>query len=182
VNAEQVEKAVRLWLEEVVIGLNLCPFASKPYLDNQVRFAVSECTQEDCLLTHLESELQLLAETPASDIETTLLIVPNMLTDFESFNNFLDWVDQLLVDLNYEGVFQVATFHPHYQFADTQPEDAENLTNRSPYPILHILREESLEKAIEHYPDVESIPEHNIETMQQLTQAQKRVLFPYLYK
>ena len=168
------------WLEKVVIGLNLCPFAAKPYYDNQVRFTVSECQEDACLLSHLETELQWLDAHP--ETETTLLIVPQMLQDFGKFNDFLDWADQLLVDLGYEGIYQIASFHPHYLFAGTQPEDAENLTNRSPYPILHLLREASLEKAIQNHPDVDSIPRHNIEKMQHLTLPQKRLLYPYLFK
>ncbi len=179
---EQILNAVNQWLDKVVIGLNLCPFASRPYHQKQIRFALSQCDTDACLLEELQNELKLLAETKAEIIETTLLIVPNMLQDFYDYNDFLDYVDGLIADNEWEGIFQVATFHPDYQFGGTQPEDAENLTNRAPYPILHLLREASLEKAIEHYPNPELIPEHNIETVSNLTLEQKVSLFPHLFK
>lgn len=179
---EQILNEVNQWLDKVVIGLNLCPFASRPYQQKQIRFTISQCNTDACLLEELQNELKLLAETKAEKIETTLLIVPNMLQDFYDYNDFLDDVDGLIADNEWEGIFQVATFHPDYQFGGTQPEDAENLTNRAPYPILHLLREASLEKAIEHYPNPELIPEHNIETVNNLTLEQKVSLFPYLFK
>lgn len=179
---EQILNEVNQWLDKVVIGLNLCPFASRPYQQKQIRFTISQCNTDACLLEELQNELKLLAETKAEKIETTLLIVPNMLQDFYDYNDFLDYVDGLIADNEWEGIFQVATFHPDYQFGGTQPEDAENLTNRAPYPILHLLREASLEKAIEHYPNPELIPEHNIETVNNLTLEQKVSLFPYLFK
>jgi hypothetical protein len=179
---KQILNEVNHWLDKVVIGLNLCPFASRPYEQKQIRFAISQCDTDASLLEELQNELKLLAETKAEKIETTLLIVPNMLQDFYDYNDFLDYVDGLIADNEWEGIFQVATFHPDYQFGGTQPEDAENLTNRAPYPILHLLREASLEKAIEHYPNPELIPEHNIETMSHLTLEQKVSLFPHLFK
>lgn len=179
---EQILNDVNQWLDKVVIGLNLCPFAARPYQQKQIRFTISQCETDACLLEELQNELNLLAETKAEKIETTLLIVPNMLQDFYDYNDFLDLVDALIEDSGWEGVFQVATFHPNYQFGGTQPEDAENLTNRAPYPILHLLREASLEKAIEHYPNPELIPEHNIDTVSNLTLEQKVSLFPHLFK
>jgi len=173
--------SVNQWLHQVVIGLNLCPFASKPFRDNQIRLSVAHSTTDANLLEDLQTELNLLAESKPENIETTLLIVPNMLTDFYDYNDFLEYVDALIEDNEWEGTFQVATFHPNYQFGGTQPEDTENLTNRAPYPILHLLREESLENAIQHYPNPELIPERNIETVSNLTQEQKVALFPYLY-
>lgn len=172
---------INQWLDQVVIGLNLCPFAAQPYQNKQIRFAVSHCDSEACLLEDLQNELNLLAETKAESIETTLLVVPNMLEDFYDYNDFLEFVDALIDDNQWQGTFQIATFHPHYQFGGTEPEDVENLTNRAPYPILHLLREASLEKAIEHYPNPERIPERNIETVCNLTQQQKNVLFPHLF-
>lgn len=179
---EQILNDVNQWLDKVVIGLNLCPFAARPYQQKQIRFTISQCETDACLLEELQNELNLLAETKAEKIETTLLIAPNMLQDFYDYNDFLDLVDALIEDSGWEGVFQVATFHPNYQFGGTQPEDAENLTNRAPYPILHLLREASLEKAIEHYPNPELIPEHNIDTVSNLTLEQKVSLFPHLFK
>ena len=178
----QILNEVNHWLDKVVIGLNLCPFASRPYEQKQIRFAISQCDKDTCLLEELQNELKFLAETNAEKIETTLLIIPNMLHDFYDYNDFLDYVDGLIEDNEWQGIFQVATFHPNYQFGGTQPEDTENLTNRAPYPILHLLREANLEKAIEHYPNPELIPEHNIETVGNLTLEQKVSLFPHLFK
>ena len=178
----QILNEVNQWLDQVVIGLNLCPFAAKPYQQKQVRFVVSQCNNDACLLDDLLNELNFLAETKVETVETTLLIVPNMLADFYDYNDFLEYVDGLIEDNEWEGIFQVATFHPNYQFGGTEPEDAENLTNRAPYPILHLLREASLEKAIAHYPNPELIPEHNIETVSNLTLEQKASLFPHLFK
>jgi len=178
---EIILQQVNQWLDKVVIGLNLCPFAAKPYKNQQIRFTVSSCQAENCLLENIESELNLLAKSSAESIETTLLIIPNMLKDFYDYNQFLDYVDTLIANNNWEGTFQVATFHPNYQFGGTEPSDSENLTNRAPYPILHLLREASLEKAITHHPSPEKIPEHNIETVNNLTLKQKAVLFPQFF-
>ncbi len=179
---DHIEAQVRHWLEDVVIGLNLCPFASKHYQAQQVRFSISRCRDEACLLTELESELSLLMLKPAEEIETTLLIIPDMLESFDDYNQCLDMVDALLEQNHWEGIFQVATFHPDYQFGGTLPEDDENLTNRAPFPILHLLREESLERVLKHYPNPELIPEHNIETVCNLTLEQKIALFPHLFQ
>ena len=168
-------QATRRWLETIVIGLNLCPFAKRELDMNRVRFAVSDADSEVRLLQALESELQLLFGDDT--IGTTLLIHPNVLTDFDDYNQFLDLADGLLVEMNLDGVFQVASFHPDYQFADTAPTDAENYTNRAPYPTLHILREASLTQAISSYPDVEQIPARNIATMNALGIDQIRILF-----
>lgn len=172
---------VEEWLQQVVIGLNLCPFASRPTRAGLVRMVVSAARDEASLFEDLQRELELLEFSPVAELETTLLIVPHMLGDFGDYNQFLNWVDQLIVRRGWEGEFQVATFHPHYQFAGTQPEDAENLTNRSPYPLLHLLREESLEQVLERYPDSDAIPEANIRRMNQLSDEEKQRLFPYLF-
>lgn len=175
-----VETAMRQWLEQVVIGLNLCPFASQPHLQNRVRFISSDSKTETDLLNDLTTELQLLDKTPPETLETTLIAIPKMLTDFYDYNEFLDWVDQLLIQRDWEGVYQVASFHPNYQFGGTQPDDQENLTNRSPYPVLHLIREASLEQALQHHPDPEGIPQRNIELVENLSAQQISVLFPYL--
>lgn len=177
---QSVVAQVQTWLKEVVIGLNLCPFASKPAAEGQVRFAVSEAKDEEQLLAELKQELEQLDAN--RDIETTLLILPVLMSDFYEYNNFLDWVDGLLVKHRWEGVYQVASFHPGYCFADAHPDDAENLTNRSPFPILHIIREDSLEAALAHYPNADQIPERNIDKVEALTAEQTRALFPYLFK
>jgi len=182
IERSDINQAMHHWLEQVVIGLNLCPFASRPHLQNLVRIISSDCHDEACLLDDLSLELERMADHSPSELETTLLTIPYMLQDFFDYNQFLSLVDQLLVEQGWEGHFQVASFHPDYQFAGTQPNDAENLTNRSPFPVLHIIREASLEKAIEHYPNPEKIPERNIETVSNLSPEQKASLFPYLFK
>ncbi|MHA7880668.1 MAG: DUF1415 domain-containing protein [Saccharospirillum sp.] len=159
-------QSVRNWVDQVVVGLNLCPFARRELVRDRVRFEVSEATDRVALLADLQLALQRL-DSDAS-IETTLLIHPGVLTDFYDYNAFLDEADALLEQLEYDGVFQIASFHPEYQFGGTRPEDAENYTNRAPYPVLHLLREASLEQAIEHYPDTGQIPERNIDLMNEM--------------
>lgn len=172
-----IEADVRRWIETVVIGLNLCPFAARPFRAGQVRIHVSECTDETALLTELQLELTHLHQTPAAELETTIIAIPRMLADFLDYNDFLDQVDDLLEHFEWSGAVQVASFHPQYQFAGTQPDDAENLTNRSPVPLLHLLREDSVEAATNSHPDPEGIPRANIQRMRELTPAQRRALF-----
>ena len=157
---------VRRWVETVVVDLNLCPFAKRELVKNRVRFAVTEATSEEQLLMVLQTELEYLNSEPA--IETTLLIHPDVLHDFYDYNQFLSYAEGLLVQMKLDGVYQIASFHPDYQFAGTEPADAENYTNRSPYPMLHLIREESLERAIAAYPDVDKIPLRNTELMNTL--------------
>jgi hypothetical protein len=163
-----------------VIGLNLCPFSGMPTSENRVRFFVSNATDDETLLQDLQQEMELLDGKPASEIETTLVIVPDHLQDFFDYNQFLHWTNQLLKRNGWIGVYQLATFHPEYCFAHAEPDDAENLTNRSPYPILHIIREASLEKALQYYEGVEDVPENNKKRVGSLTAEEKRKLFPYL--
>ncbi len=177
---KSIENAVERWLNEVVIGLNLCPFAAYPKKNNRVRIVVCHDNTGEALLTFLQSEIQRLSDTPASELETTLVVVPDMLNDFFDYNQFLDPVDRLLAQSGWEGVFQVASFHPDYCFGGNEPEDSENLTNRSPYPILHIIREASIEKALEHHPDPDGIPETNIARVNKLTIEEKRQLFSFV--
>lgn len=179
---EQITKDVDKWLYEVVIGLNLCPFAMKPYKNQQIRTFIAQASKPNELLEELFIEFNKLLNTNEKTLETTLVVVPNMLADFYDYNDFLAEVDALIANNDWVGIFQVASFHPDYQFAGTQPEDAENLTNRAPYPIIHLLREESLEKAIARYPDPESIPDKNIETVTHLSPKKTQQLFPYLFK
>lgn len=178
---QQIIDDINQWLDEVVIGLNLCPFAAKPRREKRVRIAISHATDEETLLNDLQAELERLSDTPVDELETTLLAIPDMLENFEDYNDFLDAVDLWVEQFGWEGELQVASFHPQYQFADTEADEPGNLTNRSPWPLLHIIREESLEQAIEHYPDVEGIPERNIKRMEALTADEKRKLFPYLF-
>jgi len=159
----EIVEATRRWVEQVVVAFNLCPFAKRELMKERVRFVVSKATDEATLLDELAHELALLNVDQA--VETTLLIHPQVLQDFYQYNDFLEAADELLVDMDLEGVYQVASFHPDYQFGGTEPNDVENYTNRSPYPMLHLLREDSLSQAIDNYPEVDLIPERNIECM-----------------
>ncbi len=158
----------RAWVDRAVIGLNLCPFAKAPQIKGQVRYVLSQATDPAALLADLVAELEKLAEAPAERIETTLLVHPCVMTDFAEYNDFLEVVDATVAELDLEGIVQVASFHPQYQFDGTELDDLENATNRSPYPTLHLLREESIDRAVEAFPQAEAIYETNIATMQRL--------------
>jgi hypothetical protein len=160
--------STKQWLEKAVIGLNLCPFAKTVYIREQIRYVVSEAETPDALLADLLVELQALAAVDSEQIDTTLLIHPQVLDDFLDYNDFLDVAEAAIVNLGLEGVIQIASFHPEYQFVDTEPDDIENYTNRSPYPILQLLRESSVERAVATFPDAAEIYEKNIETMRRL--------------
>ena len=166
--ADEVIAATREWLEKAVIGLNLCPFAKTVHAGNQIRYAVSDAQTPEALLADLGRELQMLAAADRADVQTTLLIHPRVLVDFPDYNDFLDIVDATIEELGFTGTIQIASFHPQYRFADTQPDAIENFSNRSPYPMLHLLREESVEHAIAAFPDVARIPERNIETLRSI--------------
>ncbi|WP_019939558.1 DUF1415 domain-containing protein [Bordetella sp. FB-8] len=168
VSACQAAADTRLWVERAVIGLNLCPFAKAVQIKGQVRYAVSDAVDEEGVLADLEDELMLICEADPDAIDTTLLILPEALHDFYAFNDFGELSDRLLKRMRLVGSLQVATFHPAFQFADTDPRDMGNYTNRSPYPTLHILREDSLDRAVEAFPEAETIYERNIETMESL--------------
>ena len=159
------------WLLDAVVGLNLCPFAKSVVVKEMVRYRV--CTSADSadLLVMLREELQHLAEADPNQLDTTLLIAPKALPDFLDFNEFLTDCDDVLTDLGLDGVLQVADFHPHYQFGGTEADDIENFTNRTPYPTLHLLREASIDKAVQAYPDASLIFERNIEVLNQLGHA-----------
>jgi hypothetical protein len=159
------------WLEKAVIGLNLCPFAKGVHVKKQIRYVVSTAETPEALLEKLMEELQHLADADPEKLDTTLLIHPQVLTDFFDFNEFLDVADAALEDLGLDGFLQIANFHPDYQFADTEPDDIGNYTNRAPYPTLHLLREDSIERAVEAIPEAADIFEKNIETMEQLGHA-----------
>jgi uncharacterized protein len=156
------------WLTRAVIGLQLCPFAKAVHLKNQIRYVVSHTTKPQALLETLVQELQHLVQVDPQVIETTLLIHPNALTDFVDYNDFLDVADAALLELALDGVLQIASFHPQYQFAGTDPNAIENHTNRSPYPMLHLLREASIEAAMQNFEGADAIVDRNIATLQQL--------------
>ena len=168
---EEIIAATQTWVERAVIGLNLCPFAKAVHVKKQIRYAVSRAATHEDLLGDLMRELELLAEAPIEKIDTTLLIHPCVLTDFLEYNDFLDVVDAALEDMELDDAIQVASFHPRYQFAETQPEAIENYTNRSPYPMLQLLRESSMVRAVEAYPEAEQIFEKNIATLKGLGHA-----------
>lgn len=160
-----------MWLERAVIGLNLCPFAKSVHVRNQIRYAVSAATTPEELLQDLGTELRLLQDSSPEDIDTTLLIHPFVLTNFLDYNDFLDVADATLDELDLAGEIQVASFHPDYQFADAAPDDVTNCTNRAPYPMLHLLRESSVERAVLAFPDASRIYERNLDTMRELGAA-----------
>jgi hypothetical protein len=167
-SAEDFIAATRTWVEKAVIGLNLCPFAKAVEVKGQIRYAVSLAQTPEALLEALIRELELLAQADPEKIDTTLLIHPRALTDFLDFNDFLDVADAALEDLGLDGIIQVASFHPRFQFAGTGPDDIDNCTNRSPYPTLHLLREASIARAVETFPDTATIFEKNIVTLRRL--------------
>ncbi|MDO4708680.1 MAG: DUF1415 domain-containing protein [Pseudomonadota bacterium] len=163
-----VEAATRRWLQRAVIGLNLCPFAKAVYVRGQVRIHICDADNTDRLKAVLRAELLQLAATPAEHTDTTLLVHPQVLQDFFDYNDFLDEADALIHALDLEGEIQIASFHPDYQFAGSHPDDAANNTNRAPYPMLHLLREASIDRAVAAYPSPDGIIARNIAIMEKL--------------
>ena len=158
----------RQWLEKAVIGLNLCPFAKAPHVKNLVRISISQARHLDGFLEDLDRELQLLGDTPADELETTLLVHPTLFPDFDTFNQMLDIADAAVVDNGLEGIVQIAPFHPDFQFEGTNSDDIGNYTNRSPYPTLHLIREDSIAKAAQAFPDASAIFERNIALLEKM--------------
>jgi hypothetical protein len=165
---QAVIDVTKRWIASFVVGLNLCPFARRVFESNLIRFVVSSVRDEAALLKDLTDELQLLASEPITRIETTLVIHPHVLGDFLDYNDFLDLAEQRVCDLELEGVVQIASFHPQYQFADTEADALENYTNRSPFPMLHLLREESVSAVADKQDELLEIPRRNIETLDRL--------------
>ena len=163
-----VTEHTRQWLEKAVIGLNLCPFAKAPHVKNLVRISVSQARHLDGFLEDLDRELQLLGDTPADELETTLLVHPTLFPDFDTFNQMLDIADAAVVDNGLEGIVQIAPFHPDFQFEGTDSDDIGNYTNRSPYPTLHLIREDSIAKAAQAFPDASAIFERNIALLEEM--------------
>ncbi len=169
--AEQEQIAIedtKKWLLEAVVGLNLCPFAKSVVVKDMVRYRVCPSSQPEDVLAMLREELQHLAAADPEQLDTTLLIAPNAMPDFLDFNDFLAECDEVLIDLELDGVLQVADCHPQYQVGGTDVDDIQNFTNRTPYPTLHLLREASIDKAVEAYPDASLIFERNIEVLNKL--------------
>jgi hypothetical protein len=165
IDKDQVLANMRQWIEMAVIGLNLCPFAKSVYVKNQVRFVVSEARHVDAFLEELDDELDLLAAADPAEIDTTLLIHPTLMPDFLDFNEFMAVAEAAVAEHDLDGIIQIASFHPQFQFADTEPDDIGNYTNRAPYPTLHLIREASIARAVEAIPNAEEIFERNIETL-----------------
>lgn len=176
-----VERSVRDWLQATVVGLDLCPFAGHVVSGGQLRIVVSEADNEEGLLEALYSEITMLENTPSSTIETSLIAAPSMLGDFLDYNDYLAVVDGLLEQQGWSGVFQVASFHPDYCFAGSAADDPANFSNRAPYPLFHILREQSVERALAHYPDPEAIPDRNIALLRDLPADELRRLYPHCF-
>lgn len=166
-----VREDVQLWLEQAVIGLNLCPFAKAVVVHDRLRVRVSGAREPALLLEELEAELRWLVATPLEQVETTLLVAPFICPDFLDFNDLVGDAQDVLHQLGLEGELQIADFHPRYQFAGTAEDDPGNLTNRAPYPILHLLREESIDRAVASMPDAATIYERNIALLQRLGQS-----------
>ncbi|MFM8152667.1 MAG: DUF1415 domain-containing protein [Polynucleobacter victoriensis] len=166
------------WVIKAVIGLNLCPFAKSVHVKEQIKYVVSEAHSVEGLLEELAKELEYLAEVSPEKTDTTLLIHPHVLQDFLDYNDFLELADSLLEELKLDGELQIASFHPQYQFANTEFDDITNFTNRSPYPTLHLIREDSIDKAVEAFPEAEAIFETNMQTMEKLGLEGWEKLFP----
>ncbi|NYT61045.1 DUF1415 domain-containing protein [Alcaligenaceae bacterium] len=160
--------ATQHWLTRAVIGLNLCPFAKSVYVKNQIRYVISHSMSPADVLTELNTELHYLADADPAQLDTTLMILPDTLADFLDYNDFLGRADRVLKRARLTGVLQIASFHPDYQFSDSEPDAIENFTNRAPYPILHLLREDSIARAVAAFPDAAAIYERNQETMRRL--------------
>ncbi|MFM1989998.1 MAG: hypothetical protein RJA99_2955 [Pseudomonadota bacterium] len=167
----------RRWLERAVIGLNLCPFAKAVHAKGRIRWVVTGASDRRELLDELKRELRLLAEADPEAIDTTLLVHPHALADFGDYLDFVDQAERALRKAGLEGTLQIATFHPDYAFADAPPDDPANHTNRSPHPMLHLLREASLDRAVEAFPDAADIYGRNVETLRRLGHAGWRQLF-----
>ena len=161
----------RRWIATMVIGLNLCPFARKVFEGDTIRYVVSAATDEAALLADLTREMKALPSTPIAEVETTLIIHPHVLGDFLDYNDFLDLAEERLEALGLEGVLQIASFHPAYRFADVDADAVENYTNRSPYPMLHLLREDSVSAVSGDEEEMMAIPRRNIETLRALGRA-----------
>jgi hypothetical protein len=179
-NENEIIEITRHWLTRAVIGLNLCPFAKSVQVKNQIRYAVSEARTLEDVLADLERELRHLADSDPEQLDTTLLVIPHALADFIDYNDALYFAETLLKQLKLEGELQIASFHPMYRFEGTEPDAIENYTNRAPYPIFHLLREASIERAVNAFPDAADIYERNMETMRRLGHAGWRALMAEL--
>ncbi|MBR7798893.1 DUF1415 domain-containing protein [Undibacterium fentianense] len=176
-NDDKVIEDTKEWLEKAVIGLNLCPFAKGVHIKNQIRYFVSHASTPEALLNDLVAELEVLAEASPEKIDTTLLVHPFVMQDFLDYNEFLEVADAVLEERDLEGILQIASFHPNYQFDGTEIDDIDNYSNRSPFPTLHLIREESIDKAVEAFPEADLIYDKNIATVRALGHAGWKKLF-----
>ena len=174
---QTLEDRIYQWLDDVVIGLNLCPFAKKPRSQQQIKLTVCDTSDSQQQLEEFITEMDWLANTPAEQTDTTWFAIANGLEGFESYLSFLDICQMALENFGYEGKFQLASFHPDYQFEGTELNDRENFTNRAPVPIIHLIREDSMTRVLKQYPNPEAIPERNIETVESLSSQQIAELF-----
>lgn len=156
------------WLEHAVIGLNLCPFAKGVHVKGQIHYVVSQATDAEGVAHDLHRELEALAESHPDQRDTTLLMLPQALADFMDFNDFLEVADAMVEELELGGILQVASFHPRFQFEGTEVDDVTNCTNRAPYPTLHLLREDSIDKAVQVFPEAETIYERNMQVLEEM--------------
>ncbi len=179
-NQQQIEQASRHWFEHVVLGLNLCPFAHRPARQQRIHFTVSMALSEENLISTLLEEISTLESIPIEIRETTLIIIPTLLGDFYDYQFFLEEAQRQLKQKQWQTTFQLASFHPDYCFTGAEPEDSSNLSNRSPFPIIHILRQESLNTVLSSDDDASTIIERNIDTLSNLSEEQKQALFPYI--
>lgn len=179
-SALEVIEQTQRWIADIVIGLNLCPFARRVFDGALIRYTVTDATDVNALRAALESELRTLANTPAIEVETAFLIHPNALADFLDYNDFVADAEALIAEMGLEGVIQIATFHPRYQFAGTRVNDLENYTNRSPFPMLHLLREESVTKVNDDPEKLADIPRRNVETFRRLGLTKVRAMLDRL--
>ena len=177
---KNVEQQVWQWLDDVVIGLNLCPFAKKPRINQQIKVFISNARSDEALINDFMDELEFIRDVDPEVTDTCVFVIPNMLSDFDSYLNYLALANMTVQQMGLEGEFQLASFHPKYQFEDTEPDDKENLTNTSPYPVIHIIREATVEKVLKLYPNPELIPENNINRVEALTDEEVNKLYPFL--
>lgn len=177
---ETAINSVRRWFENAVLGLNLCPFAARPHQQESIQFVLSSADNDEQCLSDIYLNCHNLDQHP--DIETILLICPYHLARFDDYNQFLTLAEQFIEQEGWQGVYQIASFHPDYQFADTQTEDRSNWTNRTPFPLFHLIREDSLNKALQHFPDVDQVPQRNIRKLNSLTRQQMRAIFGGQFK
>lgn len=180
-NSEILQQAWQ-WLDNVVIGLNLCPFAKKPRVKNQIKLHICHANSDKDMVDDFLAELDFIKQVDASETDTCVVIYPNALAEFDEYLNFLEVANLMVTQMGLEGEFQLASFHPNYVFDGAQEGDRENLTNTSPFPMIHIIREATVEKVLSQYPNPDLIPQNNIDTVENLSDEEIKTLYPFLSK